>query len=124
MTAPRIVSLIPSGTEIVDALGHAEHLVGRSHECDYPGGLEGLPALTRPEFDHARPSADIETQVRALLEEALAVYAVDAEALRALAPDVVVTQDACDVCAVSEADVRAALADWTGKRPELVTLKP
>ncbi len=121
---PRIVSLIPSGTEIVNALGYAGHLVARSHECDFPLGVERLPVLTRPKMDPSRPSAEIDRDVKALLTSALAVYDVDAERLRALAPDVVVTQSQCEVCAVSLGDVERALADWTEGQPKLVALQP
>jgi len=125
MTAAlRIVSLIPSATEIVAALGFAEQLVACSHECDHPPVVEGLPRLTAPKLDPARPSAEIDRDVRTLLEGALAVYRVDAERLRALAPDVIVTQTQCEVCAVSLGDVEAALADWADGRPRLVALEP
>ena len=121
---PRIVSLIPSGTEIVNALGYAGSLVARSHECDFPQDVERLPVLTRPKMDPSKPSAEIDRDVKALLESALAVYEVDAERLRTLAPDVVVTQSQCEVCAVSLADVERALADWTEGQPKLVALQP
>jgi iron complex transport system substrate-binding protein len=122
--SPRIVSLIPSATEIVDALGYAGHLVARSHECDYPAGVERLPVLTRPKMDPRKSSAEIDRDVKALLRTALAVYEVDAEQLRALRPDVVVTQSQCEVCAVSLAEVEQALAGWTDSRPKLVSLQP
>lgn len=121
---PRIVSLIPSATEIVNALGYADHLVARSHECDFPHGVEALPVLTRPKMDPRKPSGEIDRDVKALLQSALAVYEVDAERLRALHPDVVVTQSQCEVCAVSLAEVQQALAGWTGAMPKLVSLQP
>jgi iron complex transport system substrate-binding protein len=121
---PRVASLIASATEIVAALGARDLLVARSHECDFPADVAALPAITAPKLDIARPSGDIDRQVKALLEQALSVYRVDAEALRALAPDVVVTQTQCEVCAVSQSDVEAALADWTGTRPRIVSLAP
>lgn len=124
MTGPRVVSLIASATEIVTALGARDLLVARSHECDFPADVASLPAITAPKLDIGKPSGDIDRQVKALLEQALSVYRVDAERLRALAPDIVITQTQCEVCAVSQSDVEAALADWTGTRPRIVALAP
>lgn len=121
---PRVASLIASATEIVAALGAGNMLVARSHECDYPEDVTALPAVTAPKLDIAKPSGDIDRQVKALLEQALSVYRVDAEKLRDLAPDIIITQTQCEVCAVSQADVEAALADWTGARPRIVSLAP
>src|SRR5262245_23364243 len=105
MAMPRIVSLIASATEIVCALGFEEHLVGRSHECDYPSSVVRLPVLTSPRFDIHGSSADIDQRVRTVLQEATSVYLVDADRLRDVRPDVIVTQSHCEVCAVSERDV-------------------
>lgn len=124
MAEPRVVSLLASATEIVCALGARSMLVGRSHECDFPADVRRLPALSRPRLDPARPSAMIDHDVRRLLEQALSIYAIDAERLAALAPDVIVTQTQCEVCAVSLADVERALAAWIGRRPSVVTLAP
>jgi iron complex transport system substrate-binding protein len=121
---PRIVSLIPSATEIVAALGFAPDLVGRSHECDFPAGVEALPALTAPKVKLDGSSAEIDGRVKRLLAEGLAVYRVDAERMRALDPDVVVTQDQCQVCAASLAEVEAAMRDWTGRDVRVVSLNP
>ena len=122
--SPRIVSLLASATEIVCALGFGGHLVGRSHECDYPPEVRALPVVTEPCLDPSRPSAEIDRQVKDRLERALSLYEVDSAALRALAPDVIVTQTQCEVCAVSLADVERALADWAGPRARLVSLHP
>jgi len=121
----RIVSLLPSATEIVCALGFESELVGRSHECDYPAGVECLPALTEPKFNPNRSSAEVDREVRRIVGEALSVYRVDAQKLRDLAPDVIVTQSQCEVCAVSERDVEDAVANWLGGgRPQIVSLAP
>jgi iron complex transport system substrate-binding protein len=121
----RIVSLLPSATEIVCALGFANQLVGRSHECDYPSPVKSLPALTSPKFDPEGSSAAIDERVKKIIRDALAVYRVDAEALRELRPDIIVTQSQCDVCAVSMRDVEEAVADWLGgPPPKIVSLAP
>ncbi len=120
---PRIVSLIPSATEIVCALGFRNHLAGRSHECDYPGGLSALPVLTRPKMNPDAPSAQIDRDVRDLVENALSVYEVDAPGLKQISPDVIVTQTQCEVCAVSRKDVEGALADWTDAAARIVSLE-
>ncbi len=121
---PRIVSLLPSATEIVCALGFESDLVGRSHECDYPPGVERLPALTEPKFNPERPSAEVDREVRRIVDEALSVYRVDAPRLRDLAPDLIVTQSQCEVCAVSEREVEDAVGLWLGARPTIVSLAP
>lgn len=124
MSPPRIASLLPSGTEIVCALGFRDALVGRSHECDFPAGLEALPVLTHSAFHSTGKSAAIDRDIRALVEDGLSIYRVDAERLRALAPDLIVTQDQCKVCAVSLDTVEAALREWTGAAPQVVSLVP
>ncbi len=120
----RIVSLLPSATEIVCALGFESDLVGRSHECDFPATVKRLPALTEPKFKVEGSSADIDRSVKRIVSDALSVYRVDAAQLRALRPDVIVTQSQCEVCAVSQGDVEAAVAEWTGARPKVVALAP
>jgi iron complex transport system substrate-binding protein len=108
--APRVASLLPSATEIVCALGLEDALVGVSHECDWPPSVRGLPVLTSTRVAHAGTSAAIDRDVRRVLEDALAVYSINLDALHRAAPDVIVTQDLCDVCAVSLEDVRKAAA--------------
>lgn len=124
MARRRIVSLLPSATEIVCWVGGEEGLVGRSHECDFPTSVRGLPACTAPKFDVAGTSHEIHQRVEAILERALSVYRVDADRLRALAPDIIVTQSQCEACAVSEAELLRVLDDWLGARPDVVTLSP
>jgi len=120
----RVVSLIASATEIVSALGRNDWLVGRSHECDFPPEVARLPALTAPKFKVEGTSAEINARVQQIVRDGLSVYRVDGDALKALAPDIIVTQDHCEVCAVSLADVEAATCTWTGHAVDIVSLKP
>jgi len=122
--ALRVVSLIASATEMIAALGRGDWLVGRSHECDYPAEVSRLPTLTTPKLRVDAASGEIDRQVRDIVRDGLSVYRVDAERLRALAPDVIVTQDHCDVCAVSLRDVAAATCHWTDRRVQIVSLRP
>jgi iron complex transport system substrate-binding protein len=121
----RIVSLLPSATEIVCALGARDRLVGVSHECDFPADVAGLPVLTRARLDVSGSSADIDRAVRDVIGDALSIYAVDEDHLSTLRPDVIVTQDLCEVCAVSLDDVRRAVARLaTHGEVRIVTLTP
>jgi iron complex transport system substrate-binding protein len=120
----RIVSLIPSATEIVCALGFHDQLVGRSHECDYPAGVAALPALTAPKFDVHGSSREIDQRVQTILRDALSVYRVDHDLLTALAPDVIVTQAQCEVCAVSLSDVQHAVQACGLTDARVVSLEP
>jgi iron complex transport system substrate-binding protein len=120
----RIVSLIASATEIVCALGLEDSLVGRSHECDYPPSVKTLPRLTEPAIDVSGSSADIDRRVRESARDALSIYRVDDALLASLAPDVLITQTQCEVCAVSLKDVEAALARRIGLSPRIVSLNP
>jgi iron complex transport system substrate-binding protein len=108
----------------VCALGGRGWLVGRSHECDFPPDVAALPALTAPKFEVEGTSADIDRRVQQIVRDGLSVYRVDGAALKALEPDVIVTQDHCQVCAVSLSDVEAATCTWTGKPVEILSLKP
>jgi iron complex transport system substrate-binding protein len=120
----RVVSLIASATEIISALGRGDWLVGRSHECDYPADVNRLPVLTAPKFSVEGSSGAIDRRVREIVRDGLSVYRVDAERLSALAPDVIVTQDHCEVCAVSLRDVETAACRWTDRRVRIVSLRP
>ena len=121
---PRIISLISSATEIVHALGFGEHLVGRSHECDYPASVQSLPVCTEAKFDPDGTSYQIDQRVKAILQEAVSVYRIDAGLLDRLAPDLILTQSQCEVCAVSFKDVAAAASQLIASQPRLVSLEP
>lgn len=101
----RIVSLLASGTELVCALGLGDSLVGRSHECDHPEWVKRLPSLSRPTFDITGTSGEIDARVRERLRSGAPLYEIDEAQLAALAPDVIITQTHCEVCAVSPADL-------------------
>lgn len=120
----RVISLIPSATEIVDALGLRAWLVGRSHECDYPPGVERLPVLTEAKIDLTGTSREIDQRVRTVLAQALSVYRVFSDQLDALAPDVILTQAQCEVCAVSLSDVEDAVRIGINTKPQVVALEP
>jgi len=120
----RVVSLLPSSTEVVCALGARDWLVGRSHECDFPPGVETLPVLSSPRLDPRASGRAIHDRVLELVTRGLSIYELDAEKLRALAPDVIVTQTLCEVCAATPADLEAALCEWTGRAPRIVALAP
>jgi iron complex transport system substrate-binding protein len=110
VSQPRVVSLLPSATELVCALGAASNLVGISHECDFPEAIRGLPVLTHSRVGNELSSRAIDAAVRAVVKDALSIYTVDEPRLAALAPDLILTQDLCEVCAVSLEDVRSAVA--------------
>lgn len=106
----RIVSLLPSATEIVCALGLEDRLVGISHSCDYPATITNRPRLTRPRRDlSGLSSGEIDAAVRAALRDYGSVYEIEIEGLKALEPDLVLTQGICDVCAVPESQVIASI---------------
>ena len=124
MTQHRIVSLIASATEIVCALGFEEDLVGRSHECDYPLAVKRLPVCTSPKFNVEGTSYEIDQRVKAILQDALSVYRVDATLLDELRPTHIITQSQCEVCAVSLKDVEQAVCELTSSNPAIVSLEP
>ncbi|MDX1411366.1 MAG: ABC transporter substrate-binding protein, partial [Nitrospirales bacterium] len=119
----RIVSLIPSATEIVCALGCEDRVVGRSHECDFPASIVDRPVCTELKFPVDGPSHEIDQHVKDLLKATLSVYRVDTDILQRLQPDLIVTQTQCDVCAVSLQDVEKAVAEWIGSNPTIVSLQ-
>ena len=120
----RIVSLLPSATEIVCALGYGDQLVGRSHECDHPASVTELPICSRPRIRVDTSSSEIDRSVKAVVSKGLSVYEIDEEMLRTLAPDFIVTQTQCEVCAVSERDVEQAVRDWLDGQGEIISLNP
>ncbi len=120
----RIVSLLPSSTEILCALGLREHLVGVSHECDYPAAVIGLPTLTEPKLDPHGRSGEIDARMRQIVQEGLSVYRIKTDILRSLQPDLIVTQDQCDVCAVSFPEVEDAVRCFLTPGVQVISLKP
>jgi iron complex transport system substrate-binding protein len=107
----RIVSLLPSATEIIGSLGLVDRLVGRSAECDFPPEVVSLPVVTASRVDTSTlAAAEIDAAVRAALAQGRSLYAVDAQLLARLAPDLILTQDLCAVCAVSTGEVRECSA--------------
>jgi iron complex transport system substrate-binding protein len=119
----RIVSLLPSATEILFALGLEADVVGVSHECDFPAQVRSKKIVIHSRIPHDASPAEIDRLVREFVSRGESLYAVDAQALRDLAPDLIVTQDLCHVCAASPDDLATALARF-GRRPEVLCLNP
>ncbi len=120
----RIVSLLPSATEIVHALGRGRDLVGRSEECDYPSPVRALPVVMRARTrDRDASSRAIDDRVRRSLDSGESLYELDLSLLRRLAPDVLLTQDLCRVCSVTDGEVKEACRS-AGIRPQIVSLAP
>jgi len=124
IVSPRIISLLPSATEIVAALGFGEHLVGRSHECDFPPGVEKLAVCSSTKVPVDGTSSEIDQRVKKIVAEGLSVYRVDADRLLHLQPDLILTQTQCAVCAVTPRDLEQALCSWTGAQPRILSLEP
>jgi iron complex transport system substrate-binding protein len=119
----RIVSLVPSATEILFGLGLGGDVAAVTHECDYPAQARTLPKVTRDVLGPGLAPAEIDRAVRELTEQGRSIYELDEEALHALEPDLIVTQALCSVCAVSYDDVRA-LAERMDPAPQVVALDP
>src|SRR6266852_6898050 len=117
----RIASLLPSATEIVCSLGMEEELVAVTHECDYPEPRRAKPVLTRSVLSGT--SSEIDRHIRELVHQGSSIYALDADLLAALRPDLILTQELCEVCAVSYPIVERA-ARRLGSSPQLVSLEP
>lgn len=122
----RVVSLLPSATDVVGALGLERWLVGVSHECDWPPGVERLPRLTRSILDSNLPPDQIDALVNQSIHQHHSLYDLDVEQLRALKPDVILTQELCDVCAVSYDQVLGAarILRGDGEEPTILSLEP
>jgi iron complex transport system substrate-binding protein len=118
----RIVTLLPAATEIVAALGDLRLLVGVSHECDYPAAIRQLPRVTATSIDVEAGGAGIDAEVRRLHQSGQPVIAVDAAQLRRLAPDLIISQDLCQVCAVSDGQVHR-LASLLRPAPRVLSLR-
>jgi len=119
----RICSLLPSATEIAYAIGLGDSIVGVSHECDYPAEAANKPSLLRTRIDPHAPPAEIDRQVTEIIRRGESIYAVDAELLSALAPDLILTQDLCHVCAASPDDLATALTRFP-RPPQVLALTP
>jgi len=120
----RIVSFLPAGSEIVHALGAGAELVGRSHECDYPASVQALPVVSKPSLDlDGLNQAEIDAAVSGRLASGESLYVVDELLLRDLAPDVILTQDLCQVCAPSGNELTRALKSLPSN-PTVIYLTP
>tara|TARA_A100001011_G_scaffold184466_1_gene193266 strand:- start:2080 stop:3006 length:927 start_codon:yes stop_codon:yes gene_type:complete len=120
----RVLSLLSSTTEVVCALGCADQLVGRSHECDYPPEVMNLPICTKPKFNIDGSSIEVDGQVKSILQNALSVYYINEDLLKKLKPDIILTQSQCEVCAVSEKDVQSVVKNITGINPDIISVEP
>ena len=111
----RIISLLPSATEVVCDLGLRGRLVGRSHECDFPEDVRDLPVCSRPKYRADGPSPEISREVQAILREALSIYTVDTVRIKALEPTHIITQSQCAVCAVSTGELEDAICTFLNR---------
>jgi iron complex transport system substrate-binding protein len=119
----RIVSLVPSATEMLFALGLGDEVTAVTHECDHPAQARELPRVTRDVIGPGLTAAEIDRAVRDLTEQGQAIYELDEHALARLQPDLIVTQALCAVCAVSYDDVKA-VAERLDSKPEVISLDP
>ncbi|MCF2149602.1 cobalamin-binding protein [Desmonostoc muscorum LEGE 12446] len=120
----RIVSLIPGGTEILATLGLVNAIVGRSHECDYPPEIQNRPICTQARLNSNASSSQIHDEVNNLLQSALSIYQIKTDVLEQLQPTHILTQDQCDVCAVSFHEVEKAVATLVHSQPQIISLQP
>ncbi|QPJ64175.1 MAG: ABC transporter substrate-binding protein [Candidatus Nitrohelix vancouverensis] len=120
----KVVTLLPSATEIVCRLGMESSLVGVSHECDFPESISALPHLTSSRINVRASSGEIHQSVEDILKSTVSIYDLNVELLQELQPDIVITQDLCDVCAVSFDKVEEACRTLTGKEVKIISLRP
>jgi len=120
----KVLSLLSSATEVVYALGCEDQLVGRSHECDYPPAVMTLPICTKPKFNVDGSSIEVDEKVKSILQNALSVYYINEDLLKELKPDIILTQSQCEVCAVSEKDVKSVVKNITGINPDIISVEP
>ncbi len=124
MARLRVVSLLPSATEIVCALGSEDFLVGRSHVCDFPTTVSRLPSCTRSKVSETASGRQIDEEIKALHSTGSSLFEIDSGLLKSLRPDAILTQGQCDVCAVSLSDVQRTVESWGGAAPKIVSLAP
>ena len=124
MTNTKIITLIPSATEIISFLGLDSQLVGVSHECDFPEKVKSLKKLTKTDIKTNVSSYNIHLQIEKILENSLSVYKVDENSLKYLNPDVIITQDQCNVCAVDLSQVKEVTSSYLNKEVDIISLQP
>ena len=124
VSSKKIVTLIPSATEIVAFLGEKKSIIGRSHECDYPRDLNNIVKLTSPKINVDGTSGEIDKQINTILENSLSVYKVDVKKLKNLDPDFIVTQAHCEVCAVSFSEVENIVSKHLNQKTKIISLQP
>ena len=124
MATSKIITLIPSATEIISFLGLDSQLVGVSHECDFPEKVKSLKKLTKTDIKTNVSSYNIHLQIEKILENSLSVYKVDENSLKYLNPDVIITQDQCNVCAVDLSQVKKVTSNYLNKEVDIISLQP
>lgn len=124
METTKIITLIPSATEIISFLGLDSQLVGVSHECDFPEKVKNLAKLTKTDIKINASSYDIHLQIEKILENSLSVYKVDEKSLKYFNPDVIITQDQCNVCAVDLSQVKKVTSNYLNKEVDIISLQP
>ena len=118
----KIVSLLPSATEIIHSLGCSDMLVGISHECDYPPEIKALPICSKPRFNTDGSSLKIDNNIKSLIQRALSIFEIDEAVMAKLKPELIVTQSQCEVCAVNLKDVKRALKNSLNISPTILIL--